>query len=87
MFKEILREAFVSGSLNTTFSIVLAALLHSGMVKREIKIQVSKITASINGVTAALKIELSAQSGRIENIEMGVSNLSGRVDALEKKGE
>jgi len=74
-----------SGGLNTTFSVVLAAIVHSGVVRKEIKSQVQKVTDSIDGVADALKKELTTQGGRISNIEQGVVKLSERVGVLEQK--
>lgn len=72
-------------NVQTGVSVVLMVLAHSEIVKREIKSQVVKITDSIDGVTKALKEELTAQSNRIINIETGVNQLTSRVDLLEKK--
>lgn len=89
MFLDLLQSGFnsvaSSGGLNTTFSVVLAAIVHSGVVRKEIKSQVQKVTDSIDGVADALKKELNSQGSRINNIEQGVVKLTSRVDLLEQK--
>lgn len=78
-----------SASLGTTFSVVMAAIVHSGIIRKEIKSQLINvtegITKSIDGVATALKEELNSQGTRIANIENGVNKLSSRVDAIEQK--
>jgi hypothetical protein len=60
-----------------TFAFSIAAFIHSGRMKKEIASQVSGITASIDGVTKALKDEILNQNSRIGSIEK-------RVEILEK---
>lgn len=89
MFLDILRTGFEGlasqTNINTVFSVVLAAIVHSGIVRKEIKVQVANITDSINKVTEALKLELSSQSSRLGNIESDVLKISSRVEAIEQK--
>lgn len=66
------------------FFFTLAAWIHSGRVKKEIKAQFEPLTAAINGVREALRQDLESQSKRISGIEIGVVNLTSRVDSLEK---
>jgi hypothetical protein len=56
----------------------IAAWLHAGRVKKEIKDNFSSLTTAINGVAAAFKEDLKKHSEILEN-------LSTRVDMLEKK--
>ncbi len=66
------------------FFFTLAAWIHSSRVKKEIKACFEPMTAAVNGVRDALKLDLESQSRRISGIEIGVVNLTSRVDSLEK---
>ena len=68
-----------------TISFTIAAWLHSSRVKTEIKNQFASVVSSIDGVTQALRQDLSAQAQRIGNIENGMTRLATRVDNLESK--
>lgn len=65
------------------FFFTIAAWLHSGRVKKEIKENFSSLTKAINDVASAFREDLKAHSEQLKN-------LSSRVQSLEektKKGE
>lgn len=84
---------YVSGLLNQalshqvtqfTVAFTIAAWLHSGRVKKEIKNQLGSISVSIDGVAQTLRQDLQAQNKRLASVETEVKNISGRVGVLEQ---
>lgn len=68
-----------------TLAFSIAAWLHSGRVKKEIKTQFVGIVDSINNLGVALRNDMNSQSDRIINVEQGVNKLTDRVSLLENK--
>ena len=60
-----------------TIAFCIAAWIHSGRVKKEIKTQFGTIVESINSLGTALRNDLNSQNKKIDD-------LAGRVDQLEK---
>ncbi len=69
----------------------IAAWIHSGRLKKEIKNQMGDVVAAVDNVASVLRQDLIEQGSRIGNIESGLGKLSSRVDYLENtktlKGE
>ena|SRR5665213_734676 len=66
-----------------TIAFSLAAFVHSNQMRKEIATQMSSVVASIKEIGEALKADLKAQSSRLENVEIGFTKLTTRVDKLE----
>lgn len=81
----LLGEAF--GHQVTQFGIAfaIAAWLHAGRVKKEIKEQMGNVVSAVDNVASVLRQDLNHQSERIGHIEEGLGKLSSRVIALETK--
>lgn len=60
-----------------TIAFCIAAWVHSGQVKRELRKQFTVIATSMDNLGIAIRKDMSDQARRIEN-------LTGRVDQLEK---
>ncbi len=77
------------------FLFTLAAWIHSGRVKKEIKenfsifsaaaeIHAKSLTDAINNVASALTQDLKIQSHRLAQVESKVDDLHSRIETLEK---
>lgn len=86
---DLLSEAFSHQITQFSIAFSIAAWIHSGRVKKEIRNQFENIVGSIDNVASALKQDLAAQGARIISVENGLNQISMRVDAIEKqtKGE
>ncbi len=67
------------------FFFAMAAWIHSGRVKKEIKANFEILTNAINNVADSLREDLRSQSGQINNLSGHVSDLSTRVTVLENQ--
>ena len=56
----------------------IAAWLHSGRVKKEIRANFSALTTAINNVAESLKEDLKAHSDKIDNLTTRVQKLEDR---------
>lgn len=65
----------------------LAAWIHSGRVRKEIKALGAGIVESVDKVAFALKQDLKVQVERMDRIENGIGQLTTRVTTLETKGK
>jgi hypothetical protein len=79
---------YFSSSLNHqitqwTIALFVASWLHSGRVKKEIKLQMSNLVNVIDGLGLALREDLKIQSQRIEKVEKSLENMDGRVKHIE----
>ncbi len=63
----------------------LAAWIHSGRVKSEIKAQCGPLTQAVREMGEALRQDLSVLSERTGKVEEGLSNLKNRVIIIETK--
>lgn len=63
----------------------IAAWVHAGRVKKEIKEQMSNVVAAVDNVASVLRQDLTHQSERIGHIEDGLGKLTTRVASLETK--
>jgi hypothetical protein len=79
----LLNDALSHQVTQFTIAFSIAAWLHSGRVKKEIKNQLSGIATSLDDVAKALRQDLQAQSTRIAAIEHGIGDIIVRVDKLE----
>jgi hypothetical protein len=79
----ILGEALGSQVAQFCLAFTIAAYIHSGRVKNEIKTQISFLVSALDNLGDALKQDLKSQHDRIENVETGVNKLTNRVAALE----
>lgn len=75
MLTEYLNEAAASKVAQFGFLFTLAAWLHSGRVKKEIKTQFEIITDAINNVAMALRQDLAAQTKRLDSLEDRLENI------------
>lgn len=75
----MMSSAFSNQVTQFTLPFALAAWIHSGRVKKEIKSQFSELISVV-------KADLSIQSERMNNIEKGLTSLTTRVDTLVKGG-
>lgn len=69
-----------------TIAFTIAAWVHSGRVKREIKDQMSGLSLAITDLGQALRQDLTSQSERIGKIENGFGTLDNRLKKIETKG-
>lgn len=76
--KYIFGEAASNQIAQAGFFFTVAAWLHSGRVKKEIKENFSSLTQAINDVASAFREDLKAHSEQLKN-------LSSRVQSLEEK--
>lgn len=67
-----------------TIAFVLAAIIHSKQVRKEIATQLGDVATSIDKVRVALVDDLQAQGKRLKSVEDGIQRLSTRVETLEK---
>ncbi len=66
----------------------IAAWIHSGRVKKEIKAQMGAMVDAINSLGDTLRKDMAADRERIGRVEMGFGILTMRLDKIEtKKGE
>lgn len=83
VLSSLLGQALSHQVTQFTFAFSLAAFIHSGRVKKEIREQFSGLVDSIDKVRAALNQDLAAQNQRLAGVEVGMTKLAGRVDQLE----
>ena len=76
--KLIFGEAASNQIAQAGFFFTIAAWLHSGRVKKEIKENFSSLTKAINDVASAFREDLKAHSEQL-------NNLASRVQSLEEK--
>lgn len=79
----------IGGTLETqvgqfTVAFGLAAWIHAGRVKKEIRLQGAQFVDAMNNLSAALRQDLANHSNRIEKVEIQFDELKGRVLKLEK---
>ncbi len=74
-----------AGMKGRTFGVAfaIAAWLHAGRVKQEIRIQMANVVDAVDNVAAVLRQDLTKQSERIGQIEEGLGKLTSRVSVLE----
>lgn len=80
-------EAFVQSSntilansvTNYLAAFAVAAWIHSGRVKREIKTQVGALVIAINGLGEALREDMKKQSQRIDFVETEVTAMQSKL--------
>ena len=80
LIKQIAGEALANQVLQFGLAFTIAAFIHSGRVKREIRYQMESLTKAITDLGLALRKDLDDHSDKIDN-------LSTRVNALENKKE
>lgn len=76
--------AFSQDVTKWTCAFCIAAWVHSGQVKREMKKQFGFVVDSIDNLSVALRNDMNAQANRISSVENGVNKIIDRVDRLEK---
>jgi hypothetical protein len=84
-FQGVLGEALSNQVSQFTMAFTIAAWVHSGRVKKEIRTQVGGIISSIDSVAQTLKQDLAAQGKRLDGVENTVKTLANRVEGLEKQ--
>jgi len=67
------------------FIFSLAAMIHAGRMKKEIRANFESLTISIDKVSAAFREDLSAHRERLDTHGEKLDNLSNRVSSLESK--
>ena len=85
ILKNFLGEAISSQVAQWTLGLAIASIIHSGRVKKEIKLQFAQLTDAIRELGSALRQDLNAHSDRIGAVEKSVSQLSERIDGIENK--
>jgi hypothetical protein len=65
------------------FFFTLAALIHSGRMKKEIRLNFEGLTVAIDRVSSALRDDLRKHGERLDTHGKHLDNLTGRVDNLE----
>lgn len=85
IIKNLFGDAISSQVTQFTIAFTLAAYIHAGRVKKEIKAQFSHLTDVIGELGAALRQDLNTHSERIGAVEKNVSQLSDRIENLESK--
>ena len=74
----IMSQASQNQLVQYGFLFSLAAWIHSGRVKKEIKLNFASVTDAINSISRALREDLEKHGKRLDMIE-------GRVQNLEKR--
>lgn len=83
--KSFLGDALGAQVTQWTLGLAIASFIHAGRVKKEIKAQVGQLTGAIQELGVALRQDLSSQSERIGYVEKSVSQLSTRIETVERK--
>lgn len=74
----VMSQAAQSQIAQAGFFFTLAAWIHSGRVKKEIKLNFTTLTEAINNIAKTLREDLEKHGKRLDSLE-------GRVQTLEKK--
>jgi hypothetical protein len=82
--KSVLGDVLSTEIAKFGIGFTIAAWLHAGRMKKEIRSQFSSLTSAIENLGLALRQDLKSQSERLEKAEGKVNQLVDRVDALEK---
>ncbi len=77
--KSFLGEAASNQITQAGFFFTMAAWLHSGRVKKEIKSNFENLTEALNNVAASLRDDLKNHSGRLDNLSMRVQNVENSL--------
>lgn len=80
---KLLSDTAQSSIAQTGFYFIVAAWIHSGRLKREIKSNFSSLTLAITEATTALKKEIELQGKLIGQQGEILANTIGRVETLE----
>lgn len=71
----------------TGFLFTVAAWLHSGRVKKEIKDNFSSLTTAINNVAESFKQDLKAHSDTLKVHSEAINELRQAINTMKNKGE
>lgn len=82
--KHFLGEAAQNQITQAGFFFTLAAWLHSGRVKKEIKSNFASLTEAINNVAESLRQDLKNHSNRLDNLTSRVETVENNLNL--KKG-
>lgn len=83
LITKFLGEAASNQITQTGFFFTMAAWLHSGRVKKEIKANFASLTEAINNVAVSLREDLKSQSEIIGKHSGLLDNLNSRVQYVE----
>ncbi len=78
-FTSTLSQAAQSQIAQTGFFFTLAAWLHSGRMKKEIKANFEALTTAINQVAAAFREDLQRHGDRLDNLDSRVQKIENNV--------
>lgn len=78
-------DTFVKQMTLFSAAFSLAAWIHSGRVKKEIRIQMEPLTKAIVDLGAALREDLRVLSERTGKVEDGLADLKDRINKIETK--
>jgi hypothetical protein len=85
LLTRIFGDAFSKEFALFNAAFLLAAWLHGGRVRKEIRAQMAPLTQAIIDLGAALRQDLSVLSERTGKVESGLTHLNDRVKNLETK--
>lgn len=77
--RSFLGEAASNQITQAGFFFTLAAWLHSGRVKKEIKLNFIDLTSAINNVAESLREDLKNHSNRLDNLTNRVKNVENNL--------
>lgn len=83
----LLSQGLQSDYAKMSFAFTMAAWVHSGRMKKEIKANFTELTAAINAVASAFKKDLEAQSKIIQDQTNLLAATISRVEVLETVGK
>lgn len=83
--QDVVVAIFSSQITHTGIFFTIAAWLHAGRVKKEIKTSFTEVVGSIDKVAIVLREDLAEQGKRIGIVEHSMDKLVSRVTDLETK--